>query len=686
MINRLLLRHKSLIVAISLTMVAVPSLYLLLLALDLPVPYIQLSDLHKLILISGEVFILLLLYLRHFSEGTRSAKFVYFGRDFLIVNCFFLLPFVIFYTNPYQSAIPFLNYLRPYILLAYYALLFFTIIFILSSLPSIRRLHNWLVAEIDKQRVIDDENSKCREEVFISQYPRISSIPILGWMEKKLWRTGWGTVFIFSLIFIAGLLLRIWNLDVLPPNADETLHLFTATEIVRDFTKINQGIYSRSLLTVTLPVALFFKIFGINLWVARFAVLLVNMLGLLPLYAFVKRINKPVALIAVGLFAFSPWMIATARNVREYAVFPLFFYLTALLVLHLYEALPDRFDLIKDFRILLVWKNLIYSLPLVLIVVYIFAFDPQSTFKIILVMYPILGFLILRKVDFRSPTNRIIILIMLIIGVLLFAWLLFTVGGQYIEVHKKLNTRFIELFYLSPPQQWYYNRPLISILLLIFALIATCLWDKRKFVLPFSVLIYISSLLALSFFRMSSNRPRYATSIQYWHIILMAVGLFCAYTILTRLLKHKRQWLIVIILVLLFWNIPQTIKTATHTLTGIHPITTEYHANMDPSFDYLRMNTEDNDVLVTTGYLNRYYRWSGDLQPETRFIYDYRKPNASQVIYNPVEIYSHGWIALDYPRGYIFSKPLPYNDFEQAGKSVEYIGFIGDVFIYRWGE
>jgi len=673
------------ILVVLIALVTIPVLYLLLLRLEIPIKYIQLSNLHKIIFISGEILILYVLYRKHFWDGLKTTRIEYFLRDLLVTNCLFILPFFIFYTDRKQTVNEIIKIIRPYLLNGYYALLIVTAIVALSTLKSVKRLRDWLFDGIVKQHGRDIMLSKERTEQFVARFPRVSNIKIVGNIVTKVWSEGLAYLAAVLVLATLGLVLRLINLEALTPYSDEIKHLVTAKAITTGQQTLHQVPYRRSLFTVTLPVAFFFKIFSMNLWTARFTGILVNLSALIPLYMLTKKINKPVALIATGLFVFSPWIIATARTVREYAYYPFFFYLTAFLMVDFYEDFPDRFILLKDYRKLLTWKNLFILGYLGFNLLYMYV-DYQSTFKVILVMYPAFGLLLLRKFDLRNPANIIGALLILTIGCFAVGWLVVTIGGYNYFVRKKFAEFFLLLFYEKPQQQWYFNRPIISIVLFIFALLVTRLWDKKRIVLPLTMLVYVATMLSFSFFKIKTNRPRYAITIEYWHLIVIAVGLFVAYVIIDKILKTKHQWAIWLVLILIFWNIPNTIMPVLEFTRGYHPITTEYHADLMPAFSLLQSQYREEDIVVTTGFLKKYYEFIGGLSTDNFILYNYTKSGSKEVVYNAIETHPKGWIVLDYSRGFALSRPVPREDFTHAGKEVRFLGWFGDVFILRWGD
>lgn len=656
--------------------------YLILLRFKLPIPYVQLSNLHEIIILSGELLLLTGLYKKYIFKGWYPSQLKYLIRDFLVVNCLFALPFVLFYTDRLQTVMPLFKAIRPYLILGYYSLLAVTIISILSTQKHIQQVNNWLSDKLDLQHELDKEYEVRHREQFMNRYPKFSRLFIIGHLASKISSIGYGYVIGFLSLILLGLILRTWNLDVLTPYADELNHLILAKSISEGYEKISQVTYQRSLYTVTLPAAYFSKVFGFSLWNVRFLGVMVNLLGLLPLYLLSRRINKTIAFLAVGLYVFSPWMIAISRNVREYAYYPFFFYLTALVMVRFYEAVPDKFVIVRDIRSLITLRNVLYLGVAGFLLYFAIAVDVYSTFKVILVMYPIWGILLLRKLDWGSRSSMFIGVILLFIAVILISLIL--ASSQYTAVRKKINEYFLLLFYDSPPQQWYFNRPLVSVIILSLALLSTKYWEKKKFVQPFSVLVYVASLISFSFFYLLSNRPRYAIAAEIWHILIMAVGLFVAYIILDRAFKLKNKWVIWVILLLLFWNIPQSFVPAMHNSPGVHPITTEYHAEVVKVFSFLQNKVQEEDAVVITGFLNSNFQLLGGLKSRNNVIYDYREPGSQELIFEVIDSYPSGWIVLDYPRGYDYSQPVPLEDFEYANKQVAYLGWFEDSYVLRW--
>lgn len=664
---------------------AIPIIYLLLLKFEFPIRYIPLSSLHKVIFISGEMLILYFLYRKYFFNGWQNLKIEYLIRDFLILNSVLFLPFFLFYSDRKQSVNEFFKFIRPYLILGYYSLLIITTLVTLFTLEPVKKIRSWLTAGITEQQQKDIIYSQERSKQFNQKFANLSQKRIIGKLAAGAWNEGWLVLLGLLLITAIGLLLRLSHLADLPPYTDETLHLITAKTIATGEVSLQQAPYRRSLLMVTLPVVLFFKIFNVSLLTARIPGIIVNLLALIPLYLLAKKINKPIALLSTGLFAFSPWIIATSQTVREYAYYPFFIYLTGLLMVEFYTGFPDRFILRDDYRKLFSLKNILIIGFLGLNLLYIYA-DIHAAYKGILVMYPAFGFLLLRKMDWRNPPNILLAVILIVIVSVVIGVLVVKTGEDFHFLRKKMNPFFLLLFYEKPQQQWYFNRPLISFVLMILAFLVVRLFDKKKIVLPLTFLVYGATMLAFSFLRMKTNRPRYATVIEYWHLILIAVGLFLAFWIIKSIIKTKHQWAIWLALILLFWNIPGTLKPLRDFTSGIHPITTEFHADLLPAHTFILSEYKQDEVIVATGFVERFFKFINGINEHNFILYSYVKNNSEKVIYEAIKEHPRGWLILDAVGGYILSKPVPLEDFNYEGVEVKFVGWFGDAYIMRWGE
>src|SRR5581483_11007171 len=178
-----------------------------------------------------------------------------------------------------------------------------------------------------------------------------SIVPILFPTEKAIiwkWNLDW---IVLAISFGLAVLLRIFNLDVTFPHVDEYNHLIAAKVLIRG--EPLSSIYQRSLFIVTIPVAFFFRTFGVHLWSARLPGVLFNAIAIVPLYFATRRINRFAGFLSVFLYATSPWIIAVARVVREYAYYPFFFYSILYIMIQFIVEFPNGFVVTRDWRRLL---------------------------------------------------------------------------------------------------------------------------------------------------------------------------------------------------------------------------------------------------------------------------------------------------------------------------------------------
>jgi hypothetical protein len=291
----------------------------------------------------------------------------------------------------------------------------------------------------------------------------------------------------------------------------------------------------------------------------------------------------------------------------------------------------------------------------------------------------------LKKADWRRPANIFPVLLLFLIEEGIFIGLIvLSAGGESIRINKQFNERFLYLFFDHPPQQWYYNRPLIALILLGLAILATMIWEKKAFVLPFIVLTYFVSHFSFALFKFEADRTRYAINNEFWHTLLMSVGLFLVYLIIEKPIKNKVMSLAWVAVLLYFWNIPQSIAPSLYVTPGAHPITYENHIDIAPAYVYIKENIRADDVLVTTTYVDRFSQWSGGISAKEVIYYTYYEEDSAKVIFDAIDANACGMIALDSPRGVLYANPVPLASFVHHGKQVDFIGWFGGVFISRW--
>lgn len=481
-------------------------------------------------------------------------------------------------------------------------------------------------------------------------------------------------------ILILALLLRIFNLDGLPPYTDEYAHLLAAKDILSGVSL--SEVYQRSLIIVTFPVALSFHVFGMSLWAARLPGVLFNVLAILPLYLIMKWINRPIAILTCLLYATSPWIIAVARNVREYAYYPFYFYWFVYAMILFIIVFPERF-VFSEYRKLLNSRLILLGVIL-LPVIYALFIDVYSTFKAFLMVYPAFGIVLLSKLNLNNRLNRTVI------GILMVSFFLVFLYGLTIKVvniaHPRFNSYPSIYFLFNAEQQWYFNRLAVVPVIAMFGVVFIGL---RLFSKNFLPVFWLGTLLTSSiyffFFFNRYFRPRYVISVEFWLIPVLACGLFVFWIMLRSVLPWRiLQVIVLVLLFFLSFNISQSLLPTVYETTGYMPITEEYHDDVIHAQLYLLDRVDEKNVLISSVYGN-YVSFLGI--PRFLEIYPYGRninKDPQEYIHSIVQQHESGWIVLD-ERRYIQSKPLPLKNIKMDGKTMNFDGIFAGQYIWHWG-
>ena len=481
-------------------------------------------------------------------------------------------------------------------------------------------------------------------------------------------------------LILLALLLRVFNLESLMPYTDEYAHLLAAKSLLEGASLAS--VYARSLLMVTLPVALFLKVFGMHIWAARLAGIVFNVLAIIPLYLLTQKVNRPIAVTAGILFATNPWIIAVARNVREYAYYPFYFFWIVLGLIALLERMPGGLVLTRDWKKLFAPRISLLALILLVPVAYL-AVDHYSTFKVMLINYGVMFLFLLGKLDLKNKSNlRILGLAFaaIVVGLFFFS----PIEGNY-SLQPGFDDYLLRYFFPNPPQQWYYDRwLLVAPILLTCAVLLGVRLYRHNFIPAFLLALFSASALFFAIFFTRYFRPRYIFNLQFWFITLLAVGGYGLWTVLRVAFPTRRVVAPIIMagLCLLAFNPAQVILPTIYATHGLHPITDEYHDDMRAVDAYMRAHVQPGEALVTSMYGN-YAQWTGTPQFSASYDYNYLEKNGQAVIYAAIAENDSGWIVLDLRR-YIYSKPLPRENFVYAGRQVEYVGAYADQLVWKW--
>jgi hypothetical protein len=490
--------------------------------------------------------------------------------------------------------------------------------------------------------------------------------------QKKVWLTA---AFLLT-CFMVGLGLRLYNLGGFPPFVDEYAQIRTAIAIFK-----GQPVdYTRSLLTVSLPVYLSYRIFGMSLWSGRLPMVLINMLAIFPLYFLGKKINKEVGYICVVLFVFSPWIIAVSRNVREYAVVPFFFYFDGLLLIDMLDwdgQSPKSYLQRHFYRIALAGLILGYAI-----------FDYASVFKIIVALYVVFGILAILKL-LKSNPSRWLRISVIVSGA---ACILILRGYsgliQHYFLHSEFSFKIAFIYWYSlvnnNVRQWYFIKDIGYAVILIggfFAIrAALSRYKKNEFVALFCYLVFTVDLVYLTFFLVSKDVTeiaRYGVLMEYWYLIVVATVLFIAYSIFRDLIGKGYQVFTIVVALALFFNFPAITMVLSYKGGETLQVSGESHYLIDSSYQYLVGHLTTKDVLVTD-VLQTYDEISGNQFPPVKVVrFDGSDP------FTIIQEYPQGWIAVS-SNAHPERTALKFSDFNYAGKQIQYIGEMEGVYLWKW--
>ncbi len=498
---------------------------------------------------------------------------------------------------------------------------------------------------------------------------RFAPGPEAEW-RKWIWIAG---------IMLAALLLRVWDLDRPYVYIDEFTHLDAAKAVLAG--QPLAEVYQRGLYIVTLPVALFMKLFGAHIWAAKLPGVLMNVLAVIPLFLLMDRVGRGPALLSGLLFAANPWMIAVSRSVREYAFYPLFFYWICLAMILLLQGIPSRLVLRRDWKELASPRNLALALLLLLPVLFGLLVDRLSTFKVVLVMYAVLLLFIAGRLDFSDRGNR---LILAVTALTLLVFSALFLGRQvFVSLIPGLNLYPLRYFFPNPVQQWFFERLGLLFALALAAAVLGAVLARRRNLLPlFLATLGFASMLGFILFFSRFIRPRYFLNVQFWFIPLIGFGCHAIFTGL-RALSGGRPVVMaagVLAFLVLGINGGQILKASTYAEPGVMPITDEYQYNLEVVDELVKRESRSGEVLVGSFYAT-YVSWTGSPALATFRLDSRYEQQAQAYIEDVIAAHDSGWLVLDdrYDRG-----RWPLQTLQKGDKTLEYLGSLDDQWVWRW--
>jgi len=484
----------------------------------------------------------------------------------------------------------------------------------------------------------------------------------------------WEWAVIAGVIFLAALL-RLPNLENLFPGVDEYYQLIAARQITQSIPMAD--VYSRSLWLVTLPASLMFRVFGYELWAARLPGAVMNVFAVIPLYFVARKINRPVAVLSILLYATSPWVITFGRIVREYAYYPFIYYLVIYGMILFLERFPDRFRIDRDWKSLFSSSSIFLLFCFMLPPVYALFVDLSSTLKLFMVAYVIFGVFVFLKMDLKDKKNLFLISILAIM----------ILAGTYYwfnrySVRLGFNFAPFSYFFLNPPQQWYFERLKVIPLVGFLGVILVSFLVRRTNLIPLFLLTLFASFF--SFFAFSSKEffgTRHLSTTNLWYIILTAMGLYLFWLFLRTFTVFQKKWfmyLTVAVLGFMVFNVQQSILPITDD-DPYMSISKDYHHDMGTVNEFMLANVQDGDVLIASVY-GLYAEWKG--APKFRDIFRFTTQTPDEDFLSLIDQNNSGWIVIDTIR--VEDAAFPVFDALAKDSRVEYVGLFGDEHVWRW--
>ncbi len=481
---------------------------------------------------------------------------------------------------------------------------------------------------------------------------------------------------ILLLVIILALLLRVPNLDNLFPVVDEYQQLNAAKQIVAGVPWHN--LYQRGLLLVTFPASLALRLFGYKLWAARLVGVVFNALAMIPLYLISRKINRPVAILSILLYATSPLIVVLSRVVREYAYYPFYFYWIVYGMIVILERIRERFRDHSDWKFLFGPPQIALGFSLLIFPVYALYVDTFSTFKVILIAYVVLCIATPFMMSLTNWKNTFGIFI--ILGVILgggYYWL-----GRYAWA-PGLNLSPINYFFPNPPQQWYFDRLVfIPASVLLGGIAGSILIWRKNFVPMFLTALYVCFVIFFTFFSVDHTEPRHLSVAHLWYIILIALGIHVCWNFLRTFRffdKGLNKYLMALVLGAFSINGQQIVLPI--TAHGPYmPITGQYHSELGQLHQYLLVNSQKEDVLISTDIYSWYVDWVGEPRFSEKYIVGV--DTKIEDVFSLVTQHASGWIVLDkvWINQFAF---LPLENFPK-NNAIKYIGLFGDEYLWHW--
>ena len=508
---------------------------------------------------------------------------------------------------------------------------------------------------------------------------------------KEIIKENW----LLILILVIALLVRLHNLGFLSIWVDEFIHVQAAKEFIQGTFKGSADAGNGILLTYS--IIPFFKLFGINDFLARFPSVIYAILSLFLFFKIAKKLfNTPVAYIGLILLTFSQYHVFWSRIARNYAIFGFFFLLLIYLILKFMDpkeediktSLFKKINISEKYLVLFIIA-LVFSLlshPLTFFVFFGFGFycflvfianlfdKKNKSFKD---KYAVLAYLfvagsILVFLPALSDTIKSIL------GVLLPAKVVNWVVPDWARLSTLAETAKHSTFDL-------YMAVLKSDFNMLYYLgfigfVAQFFINKRSALFSLAMFGYL--FILMSYVYREPALPRYLYYIYPFFVMAIASTLFLVYDkLLKKVVPEKIYGSKVFIGALLLAIIALTpikdtvamLQSEKHGQVIPRELSHWYFTNWKQASLPIKNEIKESDVIITTGRMNvGYYLDRNDAIRYRQVFYntetrqyenfkdkDFEYPHA--YTYNGVkEIYDRnerGWMVTDYYFDGIFSDP-----------------------------
>ncbi len=537
--------------------------------------------------------------------------------------------------------------------------------------------------EQDKDELVLEAKKKKK---FIQKYKSLAKAPILN--HIIIWFHTEGRIYSFGLvtIVVGAFILRMHNLTILDPYADEYAHLVAAKDLIN----IGETTYTRAFF-VSYLVKNFLQIgdpasFYEYVFWGRIPGVIFASSTILPLYFLARKINKPIALISSFLFAISPWAIAVSRNIREYAFYPFFILITTLLFLRLLE-------MILHFKREFLTKIVLYSSLIFIFFYYTYKIDTLSTLRISLLIFPVTAlyfFVVNFKQIFVKQRKKAFLILGVLIG-LTFSLLIYAINSPHVTFEINISLNSIRFFFNpdAPPMQWWFgnNFNYIAFIFIIAGITYAITKGKKEYILPLA--IFTTLIIFFVFFFDRNIRPRYSFYLLPFFTILVSTGIYSIFYFIKNEIKTnslKYLALIVsIIFILITFNLQNTIYPITSDVHQLNLVTDEYHSKVESTIEFFEeYGIEEDDYFITTIF-GSILQLHFDISKERDFYYNYRDEDRFDYVRNIVASKPQGFIVLDSRINGEFAEGFPKEGSFKIGETiVKVLQNKDEMQIYRW--